>query len=201
MKHKTIYCPTCTALLNRVDVVDIFRTAYKCENGHRYYVVTNQPNAEESKQAPKIKSPTHPNSTDPEIIRFWLTDESARSTLNISLALMISRILEVIESEINIPKDTTKFEYCTLCKGSLVGFDQDDCWVRGIKCHNDHKFYERGGTVHYHIDSEIQYLSEEMNDSVLDFQTEGWLKNNPVLECNLHPEIKGIIRRYRIDYL
>ena len=191
------YCPTCSSDLHTLTLLDIYRVGYRCENNHLFDAETRMIISQESADVHSVISPAHPDATDINIIKFWLTDNAARSKLNSQIAKILSKIHEAITTESPKKTEFPIFKFCPFCKLQLEQFDQDDCWVRGIKCTNDHKLYERGGGVNYHTDDGSFHLSSELSNESVMFFIDSWLKGNPALDTNLHPEIKGIFLRFR----
>jgi len=188
-------CPTCKYKLNPIQLIDIFLLGLVCDNNHRFFIELQSPLATETVKCASIEGPTIKNRDNLEIIRVWLTDFKFRSKLNNQLAIMIRRIYEISKDNLHIIYDYNIFKYCPLCSMPLREFKQDDVWIKGLKCKNNHEFFERDG-VGFSFDGGYVNLKEEMADKVLYSLIKRWLKKEKNLQLQLHSQIKLVLMEF-----
>lgn len=198
MNSMCSYCPTCSAVLDSMSVMDIYASAYSCANDHRFLHYEKEVLSQESERAGLLDSLIDSTDGDLSVIEYWLTNENARSHLNGQLAEIIQNIYWSCEAGNHLRPKGNSFLKCPLCRGSLETFEQDDVWFQGKKCRKGHEFYERGGRLNYTVNGESTHLVSEMSEEVLVSLREGWLKNNPLLEPQLHPQIRSVLEHYEV---
>jgi len=191
-----MYYPTSQEDLISISVLDIFASAYSCENDHRFLCYEKEVLSDESDRAVELDSPISPTASDLCVIEYWLSNEDAREHLNGQLAEMLQNIYWSSQADKHTALKGSSFVYCSICREKLEHFEQDDCWLQGKRCNNGHKYYERGGKMNYTIDGKSAHLVREMPREVLASLVTGWLKNNPVLEPQLHYQIRNVFEHY-----
>ncbi len=122
------------------------------------------------------------------IAEFWLSDPHARSMLNQQLAQLLRWILErpgLI--------DEPQFLFCPICRHSLVEYDPDDIWVKGLRCKKDHLWALRGGHFFHFTETAHIELYSDSPDKTANRLVAAWLTPNPTLETNLHESIRRVL--------
>jgi hypothetical protein len=205
------YCPTCGDELNSYPLLDIYLKGYSCSKKHFFFEICEDVHSGESEKANEIKLPANKSKNDFEIIEYFLTNKKARAVINKQIAVMLRRIYEIskegrhidyekavrIKAGRHIYYEKSMFIYCPICKEHLAEFQQQNIWVKGLRCNNSHEYYERGGTIDFKVHDEFKNLSEEMSDETLIYFVDAWLKNDPLLDMQLHDEMKRILRKYK----
>jgi hypothetical protein len=123
------------------------------------------------------------------ITAFWLSDPKARGVLNSQLAEILRTILE--PTSLAEPASAL---HCPLCSGNLFEYEQDDIWVRGLKCPAEHCWSQRGGRLAAILASGHFTLHSEIPESSIDSLLQWWLKGDPHLESNLHESVRSVIQ-------
>ncbi|MHB0914769.1 MAG: hypothetical protein ACYC5A_04910 [Thermoleophilia bacterium] len=189
-------CPTCAAELSPYHLDDSYAEGFVCKSGHRFFAISHEVLSSGSARATSM--PAHEGKTnDLEVIRKWLTEPKFRATLNSQLATVLRRIYEISKYDRHIESEAEPFKSCPICGDLLSKFDQDDCWVQGKRCANHHKFYERGGNLHFSVAEQRHNLSTEMSDISLYSLVDAWLGKNRLLREQVHPDVREVMKRFR----
>ncbi len=196
-----LYCPFCQLPLKRVKILDVFMQGLMCGQGHRFYVPLRTPlELGTERVASAVGSRKSDNLS---VIRDWLTKIELRSLLNNQLATMLRRIYEISTDNIHVTyapsaaHEYAIFKYCPLCTTPLKPYDQEDVWVQGLRCSNHHEFKMRNGISFLMGEKTGVQLQEEMADETLNWLTDRWLRDNPALKDQLHPQITTILKQFR----
>src|ERR1700741_80655 len=129
------------------------------------------------------KPPSMSGHSPVAIANYWLSDPLARSLLNQQLAQLLRAFLESRRVT-----DEPEFSFCPLCGEALVGDDQPDIWVKGLRCQGNHSWALRGGRLYW---QSLELLAEH-SDAVVSRLIAGWLKND-YLKPYLHESVRGVL--------
>ena len=188
-----MFCPACQSNLHDRTLLDPNLKGYACDSGHIYYTTLNEqsggiPTANTVRSLPR-------SSSDVEVLKFWLTNQSARKRLPNQLALVCRRIVEIIENKHHVAKIETPFVFCLTCGDELSPYG-DDNYMQGWKCKNGHEFWERGGTINYIEHGARANLSAELDDDYLPTLIEAWLSDYVWIQPYVHEQLRNVLSRF-----
>jgi hypothetical protein len=129
---------------------------------------------------------------DTEVASFWLHDPAAREVLNEQLA----ELLRVIVEGRDVSAEA-EFAYCLVCGSPFTKYDQDDIWVQGLRCDQEHLWVVRGGRLFCSFLGQPFGLHSEPSEHVVKQLVRGWLNQNPLLEPQLHESVRRVLATSR----
>jgi hypothetical protein len=135
------FCPHCKSPLNKYEIIDPYSIGLKCPNNHRFHIEIQQNEFYEKNL--KVNKDNYL-----EIAKEWLTNEDFRKNIHSQIAEILRRYVELHETNNKYNERNILNNYCPVCSLSLQKFKQDDVWVEGLKCTNDHVFYSRNGLTY-----------------------------------------------------
>ena len=138
-KSEFKFCPYCKLDLNEYELIDPYMIGFACKNHHRFHIeiIRDGQFTDKSLQSDKT-SPL-------EIAKDWLTDKNLRKQVQNQLAEILRKYIDIQTSISNEEEKNQSFMYCPICTFDLKEFEQDDVWVVGLKCSNNHILYSRNG--------------------------------------------------------
>jgi hypothetical protein len=146
------FCPHCKSILYKCEIIDPYSVGLKCSNNHKFHVEIQQNEFHEK----NLKANKDNNL---EIAKEWLTNEDFRKNIHAQLAEILRKYIELNNLTSQLENQSISDNYCPVCSLDLQGFDQDDVWVKGLKCANEHIFYSRNG-LSYNNSTLIPDISE-----------------------------------------
>ncbi|HVS93702.1 MAG TPA: hypothetical protein VHE59_16805 [Mucilaginibacter sp.] len=154
------FCPCCMSDLMEHELLDIYMQGLRCSSDHYFhvdidYAKSNDINVKSEKEYPL------------DIAKDWLTDKNLRNNLQNQLADILRKYITIKSSPDLTEQPNETFRYCPICANELTKFKQDDVWVEGLKCKNEHVFYSRNG-LNYNGTQLTPDISEQNFKSLLD---------------------------------
>jgi hypothetical protein len=135
------FCPHCKSPLNKYEIIDPYAVGFKCVNNHRFHVEIRQNEFYEKNL--KVNK-----DNELEIAKEWLTNEDYRKNIHSQIAEILRKYIELKDLNNQIGDQNILDNSCPVCSFSLQEFKQDDVWVVGLKCANEHIFYSRNGLTY-----------------------------------------------------
>ena len=182
-------CPSCCNDLVSRTSADPWAICLACYCDHRFFIMPPGPLAAFTATAASITLPEIGGLSTSAIASFWLSDPRARWVLNEQLALLLRAIIESRRIS-----DEPHFSFCPICGAALEEYERPlDLYMKGLRCHNDHRWALRGGLLFSAMETVKLELQAEYSDAVVRQLTAAWLKRDPQLEPNLHDSIRQVL--------
>ena len=186
--HTKCYCPSCGRQLVLSKCADPWAVCLICEDGQRFFVLPEAPNAADSARAASLHFPQISGLSVEAIASFWLSQPVARSKLNQQLARILRAILEA-----RSVLDQPRFSFCPICGRTFEGCDHSDIWAKELRCRSGHSWALRGFSLFAMIGATRLELQAEYTNAVISQLIANWLKGNSYLEPNLHESVRRVL--------
>ena len=106
-----------------------------------------------------------------DIAREWLTNNTLRKEYQNQVAEILRKYIDLNQANNNCDEQNRQNNFCPICSLHLKEFEQDDVWVIGLKCSNNHIFYERDG-----LSYKLVQLKPDITKATFDFLVESYLR-------------------------
>jgi len=183
-----MHCLACASRLDLLECVDPFAACLSCINGHRYFALPESPLATDVERASSIELPGLQGLSPEGIASFWLSDSSARASLNEQLAILLRVFLEGR----HLPSEPP-LSFCPSCGDALEAFEQPNIWVQAVRCASRHEWASRGSRICGFFHQSWVVLQSEPSDTVVAELVRGWLKGRPELDPQLHKSLRSVL--------
>lgn len=188
------FCPQCGHRSKPDRVFDVNAYGLICPNKHRFFIWKKHTDGCFSAKANTLKLPEEKD--DLTVIRNWLRHRLLRSHLNDQLAYFLRRIYEIEKLNYKLSSVNIRFNYCLLCGLDLAPFDQDDCWVVGVQCSNEHQFLLRAG-AHFQLDGALLFVGIDQDDETACKMIGWWLYDREeTMQRQIHPQIRKVLGNF-----
>jgi len=159
------FCPFCASELSEYKIPDLYMIGLKCTNDHCFHIEVQQGECKDK----KLYVDKH---TTIAIAKEWLTNQNFRKEIQNQVAEILRKYITLKNSGDNQEDETQSNNFCPICRLSLEEFKQNDVWVQGLKCSNNHIFYERNG-----LSYKLSNLKPDITKASFDFLVTSYLKS------------------------
>jgi len=153
-----MFCPHCKSTLSKYEIIDPYSVGLKCANNHKFHIETQQNEFYE-------KNLKVDKDTSLQIAKEWLVNTEFRKNIQSQVAEILRKYVEQAETKGQRTGEPDILNnYCPVCSLALKEFKQDDVWVVGLKCANEHNFYSRNGLTYQN-----STLKPDINEATFEF--------------------------------
>ena len=190
------WCAECAEPSRSAEAPDPLALRLRCSNDHRFYLLPDPMQLANTRSASALDLPMLIGAGPEEVARIWLSDSDLRPYLNPQLAMVLRHYLEWLDGD-RIPDARPEFHWCPACRREMVGYDQPDVWMRGLRCMSGHDYVSRTGRLWCDFDGERVELEAEYSRSVVRQLALDWVRASDGVSGQLH----GTVARTLQDVL